>query len=332
MERILVTGADGFIGSHLVESLARAGCSVRAMAHYNSFDRCGWLDDLPTDVLDEVEVVKSDIRDRSAVHDAVAGCAVVLHLAALIAIPYSYRAAQSYVATNVEGTLNVLEAAKSLDVRKIVHTSTSEVYGTARHVPIGEDHPLQPQSPYAATKVGADCLALSYHASFGLPVAVLRPFNTYGPRQSTRAVIPTIVTQIAGGARSVRLGATHPTRDFNFVGDVVAGFLAAVDRDAAIGHVVNIGSNYEISIGETARLIADVMGRDITIEDDSERFRPEASEVDRLWADNTLAADLLGWRPSYGGRVGLRRGLEETAAWFVQPRNLAKYKVGQYTL
>jgi NAD dependent epimerase/dehydratase len=330
--KILVTGADGFIGSHLTETLVRQNYDVRAFVYYNSFDSWGWLDQSTPDIKAALDVRAGDIRDAAFVRDAMQGCDAVLHLAALIAIPFSYRAPDAYVGTNITGTLNVLQAARDLGLRKMIHTSTSEVYGTARFVPITEEHPLQGQSPYSATKIGADQLALSFHSSFDLPVSVIRPFNTYGPRQSARAVIPTIISQIAAGQRRIRLGAISPTRDFNYVGDTVAGFIAALESDAATGTVINIGSNYEISIGETAKLIADVMDAEIEIDCDEERLRPAKSEVERLWADNTKAAKLLSWRPAYGDREGLRRGLRETAEWFCKSENLARYRVGQYVI
>lgn len=330
--RILVTGADGFIGSHLTETLVRAGNEVRAFALYNSFNSWGWLDHCGKDVRGKFEVVTGDIRDPHGVRAALKGCDSVLHLAALIAIPYSYHSPDTYVDTNVKGTLNVVQAARDLGLRRVVHTSTSEVYGTARFVPITEEHPLQGQSPYSATKIGADQIALSFHKSFGTPVVVLRPFNTYGPRQSARAVIPTIITQLAAGKRRIRLGAIHPTRDFNYVADTVAGFQAALRADAAIGEVVNIGSDYEISIGDTARLIAETMNVDIEIESDEQRFRPQLSEVERLWASNAKAKQLLGWQPAYGGRDGFKRGLAETIQWFRDPANLASYKADVYNV
>ncbi len=331
--KILVTGADGFIGSHLVETLVARGYDVRAFVFYNSFDSWGWLDSADEKVKRAVEVQAGDIRDPLAVREAMRGCEAVLHLAALIAIPFSYRAPHAYVETNISGTLNVLQAALDLSLRKIVHTSTSEVYGTARFVPITEAHPLQGQSPYSATKIGADQLALSFHSSFGLPVTVIRPFNTYGPRQSARAVIPTIITQIAAGQRRIRLGATSPTRDFNYVADTVSGFLAVLESDdSAAGEVINIGSNFEISIGDTAKLIAEVMGVTVQIETDEVRLRPANSEVERLWADNRKAEKVLGWKPDFGGREGMRRGLELTTKWFADPANLSRYRVGQYVI
>lgn len=330
--RILVTGADGFIGSHLTEELVRQGHTVRAFVLYNSFNSWGWLDQCAQDVKDKIEVFSGDIRDPHGVKMAMTDCDVVLHLAALIAIPYSYHSPDTYVDTNIKGTLNVLQAARELGVKRVVHTSTSEVYGTARFVPITEEHPLQGQSPYSATKIAADQLAYSFYASFGLPVVIARPFNTYGPRQSARAVIPTIITQIAKGQRQIKLGAVSPTRDFNFVQDTVAGFIAILNSDQGLGEVVNLGSNFEISIGETARLIAEVMNAEIEILTDEARLRPENSEVERLWAGNAKAKELFGWRPEYGGREGFKRGLAETAVWFTKPDNLRAYKTDIYNL
>lgn len=330
--KILVTGADGFIGSHLTEALVRAGHDVRAFVLYNSFNSWGWLDHCAADVKGKFETFAGDIRDPNGVRTAMKDCDAVLHLAALIAIPYSYHSPDTYVETNIKGTLNIVQAARDLGVTKVVHTSTSEVYGTARFVPITEDHPLQGQSPYSASKIGADQIAMSFHTSFGTPVATLRPFNTYGPRQSARAVIPTIITQIANGKRQIKLGAVRPTRDFNFVADTVAGFMAALNSDRSIGEVINIGSNFEISIGDTARAIAEVIGVEIEILTDEQRLRPEKSEVERLWASNDKARELLAWRPQYGGLDGFQRGLVETVAWFRNPSNLASYKSEIYNL
>jgi dTDP-glucose 4,6-dehydratase len=330
--KILVTGADGFIGSHLTEALVRSGHRVRAFVLYNSFTSWGWLDHCGSDVRGGFEVFAGDVRDPYGIKEAMKGCDAVLHLAALIAIPYSYHSPDTYIDTNVKGTLNVLQAARELGVGRVVHTSTSEVYGTARFVPITEDHPLQGQSPYSATKIAADQLAYSFFASFGLPVVTVRPFNTYGPRQSARAVIPTIVTQIASGTRQIRLGAVSPTRDFNFVQDTVSGFIAALNSQGGLGDVINIGSNFEISIGDTAQLIAETMGVDIEIVTDEDRLRPPNSEVERLWAANSKAKQLLGWEPTFGGRDGFRRGLELTAEWFRQPENLRAYKADIYNI
>lgn len=330
--KILVTGADGFIGSHLTEALVQAGHEVRAFVLYNSFNSWGWLDHCGPDVKGRFEVFAGDVRDPNGVREAMRGCDTVLHLAALIAIPYSYHSPDTYVDTNVKGTLNVLQAARAEGVRRVVHTSTSEVYGTARFVPITEEHPLLGQSPYSATKIAADQLAYSFYASFEQPVVIVRPFNTYGPRQSARAVIPTIITQIASGKRKIRLGATSPTRDFNYVQDTVSGFIAAATTEAGLGQVVNFGSNYEISVGDTALLIAEAMGQEIELVTDEVRLRPANSEVERLWADNAKARDLFGWEPAYAGREGFKRGLAETAAWFGLPENLARYKSDVYNL
>ncbi len=330
--KILVTGSDGFIGSHLTEALVRRGHEVRAFVLYNSFNSWGWLDHCDEDVKGRFEVFAGDIRDPNGVRTAMKGCDAVLHLAALIAIPYSYHSPDTYVDTNVKGALNVVQAARDLGVAKVVHTSTSEVYGTARFVPITEEHPLRGQSPYSASKIGADQIAMSFHSSFGTPVAVLRPFNTYGPRQSARAVIPTVITQIAMGGRQIKLGALHPTRDFSYVADTVAGFMAALDSDRAIGEVINLGSNFEISIRDAARTIGEAMGVEVEIITDAVRLRPEKSEVERLLACNDKARDLLGWRPRYGGLEGFRKGIEETVAWFSKPSHLAWYKWDTYNL
>lgn len=331
-KKILVTGADGFIGSHLTEELVRRGHDVRAFVLYNSFNSWGWLDQSPRQIRDNLDVFAGDIRDPHGVKKAMAGCDVVLHLAALIAIPYSYHSPDTYVDTNIKGTLNIVQAARELGVSKVVHTSTSEVYGTARFVPITEDHPLQGQSPYSATKIGADQIAMSFYNSFNTPVAIIRPFNTYGPRQSARAIIPTVITQIATGKRSLKLGALHPTRDFNYVQDSVAGFIAIAESERSVGEVINIGSNFEVSIGDTVRLIAEVMGVEIDIETEQQRLRPEKSEVERLWASNSKARELAGWEPQFGGREGFKRGLAETVEWFTDPENLKQYKADIYNI
>jgi len=332
VKKILVTGADGFIGSHLTEALVRQGYDVRAFVQYNSFNSWGWLDRCASDLAGKFDVFAGDVRDPHGVKTAMQGCDAVLHLAALIAIPYSYHSPDTYIDTNIKGTLNVVQAARELGVAKVIHTSTSEVYGTARFVPITEEHPLQGQSPYSASKIGADQIALSFHCAFGTPVTVIRPFNTYGPRQSARAVIPTVITQIASGKRQIKLGAIHPTRDFNYVADTVSGFIAALHSEQGAGEVINLGSNYEISIGDTVKVIAEVMRADIEIVTDEQRLRPEKSEVDRLWASNEKAARLLGWRPSYGEIEGFKRGIGETVAWFREPANLAAYKSDIYNL
>ncbi|HHZ84037.1 MAG TPA: SDR family NAD(P)-dependent oxidoreductase [Candidatus Marinimicrobia bacterium] len=330
--KTIITGADGFIGSHLTEALVRQGYNVRAFVHYNSFNSWGWLDHAPKDIRANLDVFAGDIRDPYGVKEAIKGCDVVLHLAALIAIPYSYHSPDTYVDTNVKGTLNVLQAARELGVRRVIHTSTSEVYGTANFVPITEKHPLQGQSPYSATKIAADQLAYSFYTSFSLPVVIARPFNTYGPRQSARAVIPTIIAQIANGQLKIKLGAVSPTRDFNYVKDIVAGFIAVLNSDQGLGEAVNFGSNFEISIGDTADLIAEVMGVKIEILTDPARVRPASSEVERLWSDNTEAKRLFDWQPAYGGRDGFKRGLTETAEWFSNPANLTHYKSERYNI
>lgn len=331
-KKILVTGADGFIGSHLTEELIRRGHDVRAFVLYNSFNSWGWLDHAEPELLKSLDVFSGDIRDPHGVKQAMQGCDVVLHLAALIAIPYSYHSPDTYVDTNVKGTLNIVQAARELGVQKVVHTSTSEVYGTARFVPITEEHPLQGQSPYSASKIGADQMAMSFYTSFNTPVSIIRPFNTYGPRQSARAIIPTVITQLANGARTLKLGALHPTRDFNYVLDTVRGFIAVAESDKSVGEVINVGSNYEISIGDTVRLIAEVMNADVEVVTDEVRLRPDKSEVERLWAGNEKARELAGWQPSWGGREGLRRGLEETVEWFLKPENLKAYKADIYNI
>ncbi|MBF0290325.1 MAG: SDR family oxidoreductase [SAR324 cluster bacterium] len=332
MSKVLITGADGFIGSHLTESLVRKGYDVRAFVMYNSFNSWGWLDQVDQEVRDQLEVVSGDIRDPHGVKTAMKGCEVVFHLAALIAIPYSYHSPASYVDTNVTGSLNIVQAARELNVSKVVHTSTSEVYGTAQFVPITEEHPLQGQSPYSATKIGADQLVMSFHTSFDTPVAIARPFNTYGPRQSARAVIPTIITQIASGQKRIKLGALHPTRDFNYVEDTVNGMIAVAESEKTIGEVVNLGSNYEISIGETVELIAEVMKVDIEIESDDIRMRPQKSEVFRLWANNSKVKNLTDWKPFYGEKEGLKKGLEKTIEWFMDSKNLKGYKTAIYNI
>jgi NAD dependent epimerase/dehydratase len=331
-QKVLVTGADGFIGSHLTERLVRLGYNVRAFIQYNSFNSWGWLDQCADDLKGSFEVFAGDIRDSSGVRTAMRDCDGVLHLAALIAIPYSYHSPDTYIDTNVKGTLNVVQAAREFGVKRVVHTSTSEVYGTAQFVPITEQHPLIGQSPYSASKIGADQIAISFQRSFGTPVVVLRPFNTYGPRQSARAVIPTIITQIASGLQTIKLGALHPTRDFNYVEDTVEGFIAALTSDSVLGEVINIGSNFEVSIEYTGKLIAEIMGRRVEFLEDSPRLRPANSEVERLWACNAKARELLGWVPKYNGVSGLRMGLAATVEWFTKPENLGRYKVGMYNI
>jgi NAD dependent epimerase/dehydratase len=330
--KVLVTGADGFIGSHLTEALVNAGHDVRAFVLYNSFNSWGWLDHSPQEIRSTLDVFAGDIRDPHGVRTAMEGCDTVLHLAALISIPYSYHSPSAYVDTNVKGTLNVVQAAQDLNVGQVVVTSTSEVYGTAQTVPITEEHPLQGQSPYSASKIGADQIALSYNRAFGTPVSVIRPFNTYGPRQSARAVIPTIITQILAGKKQIKLGSLHPTRDFNYVADTVAGFIALASSDAAVGSVVNVGSNFEVTIGETVDMIKEIMNADVEILTDDQRLRPDASEVERLWASNERMKRLTGWEPAYGGRDGFKRGLEETIAWFSDPAHQPLYKADHYNI
>lgn len=324
--KVLVTGADGFIGSHLTEALLKEGHQVRALAQYNSFNYWGWLEDIkPNPAL---EVVTGDVRDPNYSREICKDIDVVYHLAALIAIPYSYVAPDSYVDTNVKGTLNICQAARDCGVRRILVTSTSEVYGTARYVPIDEKHPLQPQSPYSASKIGADAIAMSFYNAFKLPITIVRPFNTYGPRQSARAVIPTIISQIAGGMKEIKLGDLSPTRDFNYVADTCRGFIELAKCDKAIGETVNIGSNFEISIKDTLDLIKDIMHSDVCFFTDEQRIRPENSEVFRLWCDNTKIRELTGFAPKYS----IREGLEKTVDWFTKPENLAKYKPGLYNV
>lgn len=324
MGKVLVTGADGFIGSHLTQALLAAGYEVRALAQYNSFNNLGWLEEFAP--AEGLEVVCGDVRDPGMCRELCRGIDTVYHLAALIAIPYSYIAPDSYVDTNIRGTLNMCQAARDCSVRRIIVTSTSEVYGTARYVPIDEAHPRQPQSPYSATKIGADALAMSFYNAFGLPVVIARPFNTYGPRQSARAIIPTIITQIAAGMTEIRLGDLSPTRDFNYVADTAAGFIALGETPGIEGRDINIATGTEISMADTFTLIAQLMGKDVAEVTDPERLRPARSEVNRLCGDNTLISSLTDWRP----RVPLEEGLRRTIDWFVRPGNLAKYKPGIY--
>ena len=331
-QKILVTGADGFIGSHLVEYLVRQGHDVRALVLYNSFNSWGWLDSCAPDVVGKFEVFAGDIRDPHGVRAAMQDCNVVLHLAALIGIPYSYHSPDTYVDTNVKGTLNVLQAGRDLGVDQIIHTSTSEVYGSAQYVPITELHPLEGQSPYSASKIGADQMALAFHRSFDTPVTIMRPFNTYGPRQSARAVIPTVITQLAVGDGPIRLGSVRPTRDFSFVNDTVSGFVSAIGIERTFGEVINLGSGFEVSIETTVQMIEEIMGVTTDVQTHEDRVRPPLSEVDRLWADTSKAKELLGWQPSYGGLDGFRRGLEETIAWFSEPENLVRYKSDVYNV
>jgi NAD dependent epimerase/dehydratase len=324
MKNVLVTGADGFIGSHLVDLLVSKGLKVRALSQYNSFNNWGWLEDVKC--LNEIEVVSGDVRDPFYCKEIMRDVDCVFHLAALIAIPYSYTAPQSYVETNMTGTLNICQAARELGGIRVIHTSTSEVYGTAQYVPIDEKHPLQPQSPYSASKIGADAMAMSYFNAFELPVTIARPFNTYGPRQSARAVIPTIISQIANGTKEIKLGDVSPTRDFNYVIDTCRGFIQLANCSDAIGKTVNIGSNYEITVGDTLNLIKDLMKSDVTFITEDQRLRPEKSEVFRLWCDNSLINQLTGFKPEFS----IERGLQETINWFLNPENLKKYKSDIY--
>jgi len=331
-KKILVTGAEGFIGSHLTEALLASGHRVRAFVLYNSFGSHGWLDQLNPSLKGALGIFMGDVRDPHGVRKAMEGCDAVLHLAALIGIPYSYHSPDTYVDTNIKGTLNVLQAARELGVKRVIHTSTSEVYGTAQTVPIREDHPLEGQSPYSATKIGADQLALSFHRSFGLPVTILRPFNTYGPRQSARAVIPTIITQILRGKKEISLGSLHPTRDLVYVEDTVAGFINALEAPGIEGEVIHIGTGQEISIENLAQLIAELMGAKIKIHSSGERVRPDQSEVERLVADPAKAKKLLKWQPQHHGLEGLKKGLLKTIDWFRKPENLQFYEDSRYVI
>jgi len=325
-KKVLITGAEGFIGSHLTERLVELGADVTALAQYNSFNNWGWIDSFDKKVKDSIKVVTGDVREYDGMKRIIKGQDVVFHLAALIAIPYSYLSPMAYVRTNVEGTTNVLEACREYDVEKIVHTSTSETYGTALYVPIDEKHPMQGQSPYSASKIGADKMAESFHKSFNMPIATIRPFNTYGPRQSARAVIPTIISQIFAGKKEIKLGSLTPTRDFNFVKDTAEAFVKIAESDKTIGEVINAGSNYEITIGDTVKKIISIMGKDVKIICDDERLRPENSEVNRLWADNTKIKELTGWKPNYS----IDKGLEETVAWI--KNNMQYFKTDIYNV
>ena len=324
--RVLVTGADGFIGSRLVEMLVSKGYKVRALSQYNSFNNWGWLEDVPCK--DKIEIFTGDIRDPHYCKYITKDIDIIFHLAALIAIPYSYVAPDSYVDTNIKGTLNICQAAKENGNIRVIHTSTSEVYGTAQYVPIDENHPTQPQSPYSATKIAADAMAMSFYNAFNLPVTIARPFNTYGPRQSARAVIPTIITQISNGIKEIKLGDVTPTRDFNYVDDTCRGFIALAECDESIGETVNIGSNFEISIGDTLNLIKELMNSDVEFVVDENRIRPSKSEVFRLWCDNSKIKELTGFKP----QVNIKEGLQKTIDWITQPDNLKKYKSEIYNV
>lgn len=326
MKRVLVTGADGFIGSHLTELLVRKGYQVRALSQYNSFNYWGWLEDV--NCLSQIEVLNGDVRDPHYCKHITKDIDIIFHLAALIAIPFSYVAPDSYVDTNIKGTLNICQAALENSVRRVIHTSTSEVYGTAKYVPIDEKHPLQAQSPYSASKIAADAMAISFYNAFDLPLTIARPFNTYGPRQSARAVIPTIISQIASGQKQIKLGDVSPTRDFNYVEDTCRGFLALAECTEAIGKTINIASNYEISVGDTLDIIRELMNSDVEFIADEQRLRPEKSEVFRLWGDNSCIRELTGFEPQYD----IHAGLQKTIDWFTQPNHLAKYKAGIYNV
>jgi len=326
MKKVLITGADGFIGSHLTELLLDRDYKVRALSFYNSLNNWGWLEDIPA--TPNLEIVTGDIRDPHFVKHIMGDVDIVFHLAALIAIPYSYHSPDSYVDTNIKGTLNVCQAAKELGGIRVLNTSTSEVYGTAKYVPIDEKHPKQPQSPYSATKIGADAIAMSFYNAFDLPVTTVRPFNSYGPRQSARAIIPTIITQIANGMKEIKLGDITPTRDFSYVKDTARGFLSIAECDDCIGKEINIASNYEISMADTLDLIKDIMKSDVVFIKDDQRIRPENSEVLRLWGDNTLITTLTKWQPQYK----IRQGLQETINWFMKSENSAKYKFNIYNI
>ena len=323
---VLVTGADGFIGSHLTEMLVDLGYRVKALSQYNSFNNWGWLEDV--NCKDQIEVLTGDIRDPHYCKQIVKDVDIVFHLAALIAIPYSYVAPDSYVDTNIKGTLNICQAAKENGNIRVIHTSTSEVYGTAQYVPIDENHPLQAQSPYSATKIAADAIAISFYHAFGLPVTIARPFNTYGPRQSARAVIPTIITQIANGAKDIKLGDLTPTRDFNYVEDTCRGFIALAEEDKTIGETINIGSNFEISVADTLNIIKEIMQSDVEFITDKQRIRPKKSEVLRLWCDNTKIEKLTGFKP----QLDIREGLQKTINWITEPEHLKAYKSEIYNV
>ena len=328
----LVTGADGFIGSHLVESLVRDGYKVRAFCLYNSNGNWGWIDSIDCEVKKNIEVVLGDVRDQESVLEACKGVDIIFHLASLIAIPYSYKAPSSYVETNINGTLNIIQAARKLDLEKVIHTSTSETYGTAQNVPINENHPLVGQSPYAATKIAADQLAMSFWRSFQTPISIIRPFNTYGPRQSARAVIPTIISQIISGKREISLGKITPTRDFNYVLDTCDAFKAIAFSDKTIGKIINSASNFEISIEETVFLIAKLMNNEIQIKSEENRLRPANSEVNRLYGDNTLLKELTDWEPKFAGIDGFKKGLNLTIEWFSKRENISLYRPNNYSV
>jgi len=326
MKKALITGADGFIGSHLTEMLVAQGYKVKALSQYNSFNNWGWLENV--NCKNDIEILSGDIRDFNYCKLISKDVEVIFHLAALIAIPFSYVAPDSYVETNIKGTLNICQAALENKISRLIHTSTSEVYGTAQYVPIDEKHPLQAQSPYSASKISADAMAMSFYNSFDLPLSIVRPFNTYGPRQSARAVIPTIITQIASGKKEIRLGDTSPTRDFNYVEDCCRGFIMIAESDKTIGETINIGSNSEISIGDTLNMIKELMSSDVTFINDQKRNRPEKSEVYRLWCDNKKINELVGYKP----KINIQNGLKKTIEWITKPEHLKMYKSEIYNV
>jgi len=332
MKKILVTGSEGFIGSHLTESLVKMGYKVKAFTFYNSFGNLGWLEKVSKEIKNELEIFSGDIRDPNGVKEAIKNSDYVMHLASLIGIPFSYNSPDSYIDTNIKGTLNVLQASRAYDIEQVVHTSTSEVYGTARFVPITEEHSISGQSPYAASKIGADQLAYSFYSSFDLPVSIIRPFNTYGPRQSARAVIPTIIGQIASNKKFLEIGSVNPTRDFSFIRDTVNGFIASIGNKKTIGEAINLGSNYEITIGDTISLISKIMNSNIQIKESKERVRPKNSEVERLFACNKKAKLLMGWEPEYSGIAGFKKGLKETIEWFTKAENIKSIKPNVYNI
>lgn len=331
MKKIFLTGADGFIGSHILEKLVRKKYKVKALVYYNSFNNHGWIDKIDNEIKKKVEIISGDVRDAKILRDNIKGCDRIIHLAALIGIPYSYHSPNSYVDTNVQGTLNVLQAAQDLNVKKIIHTSTSEVYGTPKYLPIDENHPINGQSPYAASKIGADQLALSFYQSFGTPVSILRPFNTYGPRQSARAIIPTIILQILSGKKKIKLGNLYSTRDLTFIDDTVEGFLKMIKKNVA-GEIVNLGTGYDISIFELVKIISKEMSVKVEIISDKKRIRPKNSEIDKLKANNKKAKKILGWKPKLVNRSGLIKGISKTIHWFSKKDNLKNYKPEIYNI
>lgn len=331
-KKILVTGSEGFIGSHVVELLVNKGYSVKAHVLYNSFNSYGWLESLSKDLKNNIEIVMGDVRNFDSVKNSIKNCNRVINLAALVAIPYSYISPDSYVETNIKGTLNLLQAAREEKIEKFIHTSTSEVYGTAQFVPINEKHPLNGQSPYAASKIGADQMAIAYYRSFETPVSIIRPFNAYGPRQSARAVIPTIISQLANNIKNIKLGSLTPTRDFTYVTDIAEAFIAAINSKSNNGHVMNLGGGFEISVGDLANKIANLMNKEINITEDKKRLRPKLSEVERLKSDYSKAKKILKWKPKFEGKKGFEKGMLKTIKWYLDEENLKKYKSDQYNV